>query len=168
MASPTTLNASVMRNSSRPGKTRYIGSVSKKSMAVLIVRPQLGVGGSTPTPRNDSAASLPIIDGMDRLATTMIGAHRLGSSSLVKTCHGPPPITRAAATKSRLPRVRAWDRTMRATRGQPKSPRTTTSVNCRGKSTGSTAPSAIMKIRYGKPRMTSAVQVTSRSHQPPR
>src|SRR5690606_29924334 len=62
--SPNTLKASVTRKSAAPGKTRYIGLVRTHSTASLIVRPHDGVGGVTPTPRNDSTASVAIIAGM--------------------------------------------------------------------------------------------------------
>ncbi len=57
-----------MRNSAAPGKTRYIGSVCTQPIASPMLRPHEGVGGVTPTARNDSAASAPIIDGIEIVA----------------------------------------------------------------------------------------------------
>src|SRR5690606_2051236 len=57
IASPRMLNANVTMNRAPAGKMRNIGSTVTQLMASPIERPQLGVGGSTPTPRNDSVAS---------------------------------------------------------------------------------------------------------------
>ena len=48
----------------RPGKTMYHHAVSKISVASAIIAPQLALGGWTPTPRNDSAASKRMFGGM--------------------------------------------------------------------------------------------------------
>ena len=62
--SPTRLNASTVSSSATPGKTMYHHAVSKIAEASAIIWPQLAVGGWTPTPRNDSAASKRMFVGM--------------------------------------------------------------------------------------------------------
>src|SRR6478736_2155393 len=55
--SPTRLKARTVRTSATPGKSMYHQAESKIGTADAIIWPQLAVGGCTPTPRNDSAAS---------------------------------------------------------------------------------------------------------------
>src|SRR6185312_12475266 len=62
--SPSRLNASTQMSSASPGKTMYHQAVSNWLEASWIIFPQLGVGGCTPTPRNDRAASNRMLVGM--------------------------------------------------------------------------------------------------------
>src|SRR5205085_8626376 len=65
--SPSRLNASTVSSSAAPGNTMYHHCVSKLSDASAIIQPQLAVGGDTPTPRNERAASSRIVCGSRRL-----------------------------------------------------------------------------------------------------
>ena len=63
--------------------------------------PHDGSGGTTPTPRNDSAASSRIALATISGAKTMIVDVRFGSSSPNIVRSGPAPWARAASTNSR-------------------------------------------------------------------
>ena len=65
-----------------------------------IMRPQDGVGGGTPSPRNDSAASIAISDRHLERATTMIWSATLGRISLSKMRRCEAPTASAAMTNS--------------------------------------------------------------------
>src|SRR4051794_16944603 len=65
--SPTRLNASTVSRSASPGNVMYHQAVSKISMASAIIAPQLAVGGWTPTPRNESAASNRMFVGISKV-----------------------------------------------------------------------------------------------------
>ena len=58
------------------------------------------MGGCTPAPRNDSAASSSMLLAMLSVKKTMIVEHRLGSSSPNITPSGPAPWATAASTNS--------------------------------------------------------------------
>ena len=62
--------------------------------------PQLGTGGTTPTPRNDSVASNTIALGTSRVAITMTGARMFGRISTNMIRSGLAPVARAASTYS--------------------------------------------------------------------
>src|SRR5699024_344329 len=62
---PSVLNEKVTRNSAAAGKRRKAGATSSQEIASPIERPQEGVGGSTPTPRKDRAASALIRPGSE-------------------------------------------------------------------------------------------------------
>src|SRR5437763_360323 len=55
--SPTRLKARTVSTSASPGNSMYHQAESKIGVASAIIWPQLAVGGWTPTPRNESAAS---------------------------------------------------------------------------------------------------------------
>src|SRR5215469_12209151 len=55
--SPSRLKARVVRSSAMDGKIRNHHEVVYHDRESEIMLPQLGVGGTTPTPRNDSVAS---------------------------------------------------------------------------------------------------------------
>jgi hypothetical protein len=158
----------MVRNRAAPGKIRNIGSVVVQSMAAAMVPPQLGVGGGTPAPRNDSAASRPMKVGMLTVATAMIGPHRLGSRSAARTCRGPAPNERAAATNPRVLSDSVWARTTRAVTGQPNTAMMRISSKGRGNAGGASAPTAIMKISQGNPSRKLMTQLATWSAQPPR
>ncbi|GAA3336647.1 hypothetical protein GCM10017714_00240 [Curtobacterium pusillum] len=75
-----------------------MGSVCTHPTASPMLRPHDGVGGVTPTARNDSAASAPIMDGIEIVAYTVIVAARFGSSWVRMTCQRPAPIAVDATT----------------------------------------------------------------------
>src|SRR5262249_18407343 len=56
-ASPTRLNDSASTTIAMPGKNTSHGAPRKKDWLSKMMLPQEGVGGRTPTPRNDSIAS---------------------------------------------------------------------------------------------------------------
>src|SRR6202020_2104983 len=84
--SPKAFSDSVTRNSAIPGAATYQGSTDTQPMAEAISLPQDGVGGGTPMPRNDSAASVPIAPGIDMVAMTVIVDPRVGGISVARTC----------------------------------------------------------------------------------
>src|SRR5690606_38235180 len=153
--SPNALNASVIPNSASPGKIRYTGSTENQVTASPIDRPQEGVGGGTPTPRNESAASAPIAPGIEMVVNTTIVAARLGSTWRNSTCAGEAPSAREARTNPALRSAIVCPRTTRAIEDQPNRPMTSTSRSRRGNQPGATAPIAIMKTSAGRPTSTS-------------
>ena len=62
--------------------------------------PQLGVGGTTPTPRNDRVASNTIALGTSKVAITMTVAMTFGRISTNMIRSGLDPTARAASTYS--------------------------------------------------------------------
>ena len=79
-----------------------------------IIWPQLGVGGWTPTPRNDSAASNRIAAGRNVVANTMIGAVKFGNNSLTMIRKFEAPSDLDASTNSFSRNDRTWPRMIRA------------------------------------------------------
>lgn len=150
-----------------PGTSRYIGSTSYQSIASWIICPQDAVGGRTPTPRNDSAASVPMLAGTASVAYTRIGAVMLGMISRKTMTPFSAPPTRAASTYSRCLTEIACPRTIRPMYGQPNPPITHTSRTIRSPS-GMTEMRAIMKIRLGNDMSRSMVRLITASAQPPR
>ena len=71
-----------------------------------------------------------------------------------------------ATAKLRLLSVNVCPRTRRAMPGHPKNPSTSVSSTGLGKPCGTTADSAIAKIRNGKPKKTSIVREISASTNP--
>src|SRR5690606_9571528 len=57
--SPSVVNDMTSRKRKTPGMMKYIGSTAYHGAAEAIICPQLGVGGTTPTPRNERPASVP-------------------------------------------------------------------------------------------------------------
>src|ERR1700722_17143609 len=68
--SPSRLMPSTSANSAIPGVTITHGLKNMYSLASAIISPQLGKGGGTPSPRNDSDASSRIASAISRVATT--------------------------------------------------------------------------------------------------
>ena len=131
-------------------------------------RPHDGVGGVTPTPRKDSAASAPILPGMEMVVKTMIVATRLGSICRTTMCTWLAPIACEARMKVRDRNDIAWLRSTRAVEGHPSSPMMRTMTVTRGAVAGMTAEIAIMKTSCGNPRITSVPRDATASHQPPK
>src|SRR6266498_1285749 len=82
--------------------------------------PQLGVGGTTPTPRNDSVASKTMALGTSRVAITITGASTFGRMSTNMIRNGLDPIARAASMYSFSLMDRVWPRTIRDRAAQEK------------------------------------------------
>lgn|GEM_PF-4998591 len=133
-----------------------------------MVRPHDGVGGITPTPRKDRAASAPIFPGMEIVVKTMMVATRLGSSWVASTWISPAPIAREACTKTRPLSDMARLRRTRAVDGQPRIPMMRIIIGILGALEGRMAEIAIMNTSCGNPRMTSVVLEATASHQPPK
>lgn len=96
--SPRTVSASTVTNSAPAGSSRYCGAAWYQTSAAVSICPQDGVGGFTPTPRNDRAASTLMLTGMRIAAYVMTGAASPGSSSLRAMRQVPQPLSRAAET----------------------------------------------------------------------
>ena len=137
-------------------------------MAKPMERPQDGVGGGTPTPRKDRAASAVILPGMEMVVSTMMVATRLGRTWVVMMCRPPAPMAREAPTKVRARTAMVRERRTRAVEGQPRIPMMRIMTGTRGAVAGMIAEMAIMKTRWGKPRAMSVRRETMASHQPPR
>ncbi len=75
-----------------PGKMRYIGSTWTHEIASEIERPHDGVGGLTPTPRKDRAASAPILPGIETVVKTMTVAAMFGTISRTMMRADPVPL----------------------------------------------------------------------------
>lgn len=54
------MNDSTVRKRNEPGTMKYAGSTVYQVTESAIIWPHDGVGGSTPTPRNDRLASVPM------------------------------------------------------------------------------------------------------------
>src|SRR5215467_13080057 len=98
--SPSRLKAKVVISSAADGKIRNHHEVVYHVRESEIMLPQLGVGGTTPTPRNDRVASNTIALGTSRVAITMTGAMTLGRISMNMIRSGLDPVARAASTYS--------------------------------------------------------------------
>src|SRR5438477_168246 len=81
--------------------------------------PQDGTYGGTPTPRNDSAASVSTAAANTNEACTMTGDRQFGSTWRATITRSETPSARAASTYVVSRMTRTEPRTMRATRGAP-------------------------------------------------
>src|SRR5207249_4575768 len=99
--SPTRLKASEVSRIAAPGNATSHGASRKYDWLSLIVPPQLGVGGRTPTPRNDSDASnITVVDTPSVPHTSRIGS-RCGNRCFQKIRQVGTPSARAASINSR-------------------------------------------------------------------
>ena len=96
--SPRTVSASTVTKSAPAGSSRYCGAAWYQTSAAVSICPQEGVGGLTPTPRNERAASTVMFVGTSSDAYVMTGAASAGSSSRRAICQARQPLSRAAAT----------------------------------------------------------------------
>src|ERR671917_406811 len=96
--SPMKLNASTVTKIAKPGAKAIQGATSRYWDPVRSIEPQLGVGGWTPTPRNDRDASVTIAVATSSVAWTMIGAVTFGQTWRRTIAEDDAPETRAAAT----------------------------------------------------------------------
>src|SRR5919109_4876032 len=87
--------------------------------------PQLGTNGGTPTPRNESAASLSTAAANTKLAWKITGERQFGKTCLSSRETSDAPSARAASTYG-VSRITSTEpRTVRATRGQYTTPSAT-------------------------------------------
>src|SRR4029453_2140543 len=113
--SPMKLIATTAMKIAPPGNSAQWAAMSRKSLASNNSRPQVGVSGGKPRPRNDSVDSA-----MMAAATSIVPAMITGPSALGRmwrtTCRsGLAPSARAASTKSFSRSDRNCARTRRAT-----------------------------------------------------
>lgn len=80
------------------GSSRYCGAAWYQTSAAVSICPHEGVGGLTPTPRKESAASTVMFIGTRSAAYVMTGAASPGSSSRRAIRQVPQPLSRAAET----------------------------------------------------------------------
>lgn len=159
--SPRTVRASTVTNSAPAGSSRYCGAAWYQTSAAVSICPQEGVGGFTPTPRKDSAASTVMFDGTSSAAYVMTGAAIPGSNSRRAMLQVPQPLSRAAETWSSSLRVSVCARTIRAMLPQPIRPMTSATSTGRGKLDGTIASSANDMIMSGIATMMSVNRLNS-------
>ena len=127
--------------------------------------PQEGVGGCTPSPRKDSAASTRMAFAMKSVEYTITVGSTLRSTWRVSTCSAVAPSARAALTYSVSRATSTAPRTTRITVGAPQMPTASVVLTTPGPSADTTA---IARRRYGKASSTSVARITSASVHPPR
>ena len=104
-----------MITSAAPGKmVIHHSPENKNSLPMRISVPSDGSVGGTPTPRNDSVASVRIAVAMLIVASTSTGPSTLGSRCRAMMPSGATPITRAACTYSLFFSTIVEPRTVRA------------------------------------------------------
>lgn len=101
MPSPSRLNASVVASSRTPGTASSHQADWNASPPSPSIDPQLGIGGRTPTPRNDSVASNTIEAGTSSEVSTVTCADRFGRTSPNMILTSEAPRARAASMNSR-------------------------------------------------------------------
>src|SRR6185503_11481002 len=101
-ASPSRLNPSTAAPIASPGNTDVHGACRSwyKSRPSAIIEPQLGVGGWTPRPRNDSDDSAMMAPATPSVAAMTTGATTLGKIWLMSILTSPLPNARSACTNS--------------------------------------------------------------------
>src|SRR5256885_15345747 len=126
--------------------------------------PHVGVGGTTPRPRNESVASNTIDDGISSVRYTRTGATRFGkiSETMIRTPLA--PTDRAASTYSRSLSEIVCPRTIRPTDAQLKNAITPITTPRLGPTIET---SAIPKSRNGDDRITAIVRERKLSTTPP-
>src|SRR6516165_2628993 len=127
--------------------------------------PQLGVGGTTPSPRKDSTASNAMAEGISSVAYTISGAVRLGRTSTNMMRRLPAPPARAASMYSFSLIDMASPRAMRPTAAHEKNAITPMMTVRLGPTT---ATSAMAASRNGNERMRSISLDSTESVSPPR
>src|SRR6185437_3607524 len=127
--------------------------------------PQLGVGGTTPRPRNDMTASKAMAEGISSVVYTISGADRFGSTSTNMIRKFPAPPARAASVYSFSLMDMARPRTMRPTAAQENSAMTTMITSRLGPTTDTSAMAA---SRNGNDSTRSMSRDSTESTNPPR
>src|SRR5438874_2117698 len=128
--------------------------------------PQDGTYGGTPTPRNDSAASVRTAAANTNEACTMTGDRQFGSTWRATMTTSEVPSARAASTYV-VSRITSTEpRTIRATRGAYTTPMATMTLRTLGPSdaTGASVPTASVTANSTMP-TTVARRRTSRTSQ---
>src|SRR5215831_7905834 len=115
-ASPRRLVPNTARLMAMPGKMTSHGAVRTYSAADCDnMRPQEGYGSGTPRPRNDSAASVSIVEPSWAVASTISGARVLGRMCRAAMRSSLMPTAFAASTKGSSRNASVLDRMTRAT-----------------------------------------------------
>ena len=109
--SPNTFSDRTVSTSISPGTIVRCGAVAIRSTPSSIIVPQDGLGGRTPAPRNDSAASSSTAFAIRSVKNTSTVDARLGTISLNMIRSGPAPCARAASTNSFSRSDSTWPRT---------------------------------------------------------
>lgn len=161
--SPNTVSEKTVRKSIPAGSSRYCGAAWYQTSADVSICPQDGVGGLTPTPRKESAASAEMLDGKSSAAYVMTGAASEGSSSRRAICHWFQPLSRAAATWSSDLRLSVAARTIFAVPPQPMRPMTSATSTGRGKVSGTMASRASESTISGIATTTSVIRLRTLS-----
>ncbi len=98
--SPNTFSERTVSTSIAPGTIARCGAVAIRSMPSSIIVPQEGLGGRTPAPRKESAASSRMALAIRSVKKTRIVDARFGTTSPNMIRSGPAPWARAASTNS--------------------------------------------------------------------
>src|SRR5690606_5279628 len=173
--SPSRLTASTSIASATPGKIAIHHSPEKrKSFPIRIKVPREGCVGGTPTPRNDSVASVTIATARLMVAMTSTGPITFGSTWRIMIRNGGMPISRAAWTYSLFFSTMVEPRTVRANWTQNDRPIENTRIQKANRSRSRlpkmprAAPSISSAIRIaGKVSWTSAMRMITLSTRPP-
>src|SRR5690606_1125798 len=107
-ASPRRLNDSEVSTMAMPGKITSQGASRKYDWLSLMMPPQLGAGGCTPTPRNDSDASSSTVVEMPSVPNTIRVLTRCGRMWRNSVRKVPTPRAPAASTNSRCRIDSTW------------------------------------------------------------
>src|SRR5690606_21384495 len=163
--SPRRWMAGTRTNSATPGMAISQGSNSIICLPSEIIRPQDGVGGCTPRPRNDSAASSRIAWAISSVATTIRLLTTFGMISRRMMRRVEQPIALAALTYSRSRTCSTEERMTTANRSHSSRPSTQTTT-CSEPPRMATTASATSTT--GMARRTLIRKVTTRSTRPPK
>src|SRR5512135_913801 len=174
--SPSRLTDSARATSAMPGNTVIHHSPeNRKSLPTRISVPSEGRVGGTPTPRNESVASVIIAVAMWMVPITSTGPVTFGSTCASMIDAGRRPMTRAACTYSLFFSTRVEPRTVRAYCTQPDAPIASTSTGIAMTSCAScgsitrATPSIRSAIRIaGNESCTSATRMMNASSVPPK
>ena len=112
----------------RPGNHTSHGATVMSGRPSLSMLPQVGVGGWTPKPRNDSNDSVRMACVTKSVTVTMIGPRQFGSMWRKMMRAVDAPLARAASTNSFSFNERNKPRTMRATPIQKNADRMNTTI----------------------------------------
>jgi hypothetical protein len=111
------LNDSAASTMASPGKTAIHGAWVMNCWAPASITPSDGVGGCTPSPRNDSTASSMIARGIAMVACTIRALSALGRMWPARIAGPEAPLATAASTKSSSRRLMVSPRMTRRGRG---------------------------------------------------
>src|SRR5207247_2014382 len=111
-----------VRKIAGPGKMGQWGAKSRLSLASNRSRPQVGISGGKPRPRNESVDSAMIAAATSSEPATITGPIELGRMCRTTCLSGGAPRLRAASTNSFSRSDRNWARTTRPTGREREAP----------------------------------------------